>query len=235
MPFSPETLKFLTTNKAMNSKEWYHEHKSDMIGYVQLPFAELINDVLPVIQEHDPYVDCDPRIGKGISRLYRDTRFSYDKSLFRASAWCLFMHEKKLYNGIPAFYFEVTPMGFAYGCGYYWMEKDLINRVREMICDDSPEWQAAIKAYKSQSVFTLEGEKYKRTRHPQLSEDARDWADRKSLGVISFNTDLNALYSPDLGKRVAEDFKKIFPVYDFFFEAEMSKEVAKLDRNEYWR
>jgi uncharacterized protein (DUF2461 family) len=115
------------------------------------------------------------------------------------------------------------------------MEKDLITRVREMICDGSPEWRAALEAYNSQNVFLLEGEMYKRTRHPQLSDEERNWADRKSLCVSSFVPDLNAMFSSDLSEKIAEDFKKIFPIYDFFFEAEMSKEVARLDRNEYWQ
>ncbi len=235
MPFSEKTIKFLVTNKENNSKEWYHAHKDDLEKYVRQPFEELINEVLPVIQECDPYADCNPRIGRGISRIYRDTRFSYDKTLFRSSCWCTFMRPKKLYPDTPAFYFEITPFGVAYGCGYYWMDKEHIARVRDMVEQKDDFWIAANDAYMSQNVFVLEGEKYKRTKFPHLSDEARNWADRKSIAVSTFSPNRELMFSPDLPKVVAEDMRKIFPVYTFLFEAAQSKEVAKITKDTYWR
>ena len=90
MPISKQTLNFLAQNKFNNSREWFRAHKPEYQEYVLAPMAELVNLLAPTIQKIDPLIITEPKVGKAISRIYRDTRFSRDKSLYREVMWIVF-------------------------------------------------------------------------------------------------------------------------------------------------
>ena len=109
MRITDEALDFLFINRINNSREFYQQHKSQYRALVVEPLAELVERLAPAVLSIDDQIDCTPKIGKCISRIHRDTRFSYDKSLYRDTAWIGFMRIKKLYNGLPGFFFEISP------------------------------------------------------------------------------------------------------------------------------
>lgn len=224
MQLSEKTIEFISENKKHNSTEWYRAHRESLLKYVQEPLADFINVLLGKLIEYDPYLDCDPRVGKGISRLYRDTRFSYDKSLFRDSLWFCVMREKSLFHDWPAFYFELSPRGYTYGCGYYQEDRRTADSVRKLIIEEDPLWLNAIKTYKKQKQFSLYSEKYKRSVYPSGSEDQQDWIDRKSLGLGSGLLPVSDMFEEGFYDKIADDFIKIMPVYKLMLEGALTAE-----------
>lgn len=220
MPFSEKSLSFLFENRVVDNKAWFLEHRADYEAYVLEPLRELVTALTPAILQIDPYLICEPKIGRSISRIYRDTRFSHDKSIFRDVMWCVFIREKKLYDGLPGFFFEFSPRGFRYGCGYYQTSVDSMNAIRDLILNDEKPYKAALKAYRAQSVFRMENTKYKRSRFPTQSEEKRDWLDQRSLGFITESNDLDLLFSDTLAEKLAEDFRLLVPIYAFMMAAE---------------
>jgi uncharacterized protein (TIGR02453 family) len=130
MNITPEALDFLFENRLKDSKEWYREHKEIHKKLVVEPFREFILKVEPYINEIDPKIICNP---KRISRIYRDTRFSKDKTTFRDNQWYCFMNGKELYEGLHSFFFDFSPRGFIYGCGYYKAGKGSIDALRSLV------------------------------------------------------------------------------------------------------
>ena len=99
---------------------------------------------------------------------------------------------------------------------------------RSLILSGDPDWLAARAAFEKQSVFVLDDERYKRTRHPDAPEELREWLDQKSYCLTHEETKLDALYSPELAKRLARDFKRIAPVYDFFLKAVALANISRM-------
>ena len=211
------------TNALMNSREWYKENKSRYEEYLLSPMKELVAALTPFMKGVDDQLICEPRVGGSISRLYRDARFSKNKGIFREAMWCLFVRDKKIYHGLPSFFFEVSPSGFTYGCGYYVASGESMAILRELILKKSPKAQRALKAYAAQDVFSLEDCRYKRTKHKDQPENLREWLDQRSLCLIARNRDFDLLYSPELKDKLIEDFSRIVPVYDFMLFAESMK------------
>jgi hypothetical protein len=50
----------------------------------------------------DPYFDVHPAINRTISKIYRDTRFSNDKSPFKTTMWITFKRPEKNWKDAPA-------------------------------------------------------------------------------------------------------------------------------------
>ncbi|MDO5559917.1 MAG: DUF2461 domain-containing protein [Oscillospiraceae bacterium] len=217
MAFSAKSLDFLFENRLHDSKQWYQDHKEDYRQYVSEPFAVFIEKIEPVIKEIDDKIICNP---KKISRLYRDTRFSKGGSIFRDNVWCIFGRPREPYQDIPAFYFEINPDGFTYGCGCYRTSTDAMNAYRKMILDNDKIFCNAKKAYESQNIFTLEGEFYKRNKFIGESEDRVFWLNRKNIYLQNTSNDMDILFSDNLASKIGEEFRKIAPVYDLMIKAE---------------
>lgn len=220
MPFSQKTLDFLLTNRLMDSKPWFEEHRADYEEYVLGPMRQLVIDMEPTIRSIDPLLICEPKISRSISRIYRDTRFSRDKSIFREIMWCSFMRDRRMFHGLPGFYFEITPAGFSYGCGYYQAAPEAMEAMRELILAGDADFKAALRAYKKQDVFVLLDEKYKRSRHPDAPEELREWLDQRSICLTARGRSMDELFSPELYKTLSTDFLRIEKVYRFLTKAE---------------
>ncbi|MFB0921630.1 MAG: DUF2461 domain-containing protein [Oscillospiraceae bacterium] len=220
MPISEKTIDFLFENRVVDNKTWFTEHRADYDSLVLEPLRELVMRLKPTMLSIDPQLICEPKVGRSISRIYRDTRFSNDKSTFRDVMWCVFIRDKKLYEGPPCFWFEFSPKGFRYGCGYYQASASSVEAMRSLILSDDKAFKAAQKAFKKQSVFHLEDSLYKRTRYPDQPEEKREWLDQKNLGFITESTDFDLLFSDGLADRLAHDFSLLAPMYDFMMAAE---------------
>ena len=139
--------------------------------------------------------------------------------------WLVFMREKKLYDGLPAFYFDLGPRGFSYGMGYYQASTATMESIRRLIVADSPAFKKADKTFRKQDVFQMEGDLYKKSRHPDMPESLRFWLDRKSISFNHHSNDEELLYSDRLATVLADGFRLLAPIYDFLWLAEVQKDA----------
>ena len=218
--FSPQTFDFLIENRFNNSKEWFQEHKYIYDEYVLKPLTQLAIEVTPTIEMLDSSIVTTPKINKVLSRVYRDTRFSKDKSLFRDSVWLSYKKDKKEFPHYPEFFAVFTPEQFLFGCGYYWMEPKTMEKVRELVVNNHPAYLKAQKAYKNQSVFRLEGDYYKRTKYPDESVEKREWLDMKNICFTHYSSDFSIVFSDNLAEYLCRNFVLMKDVYDFLILAE---------------
>lgn len=218
--FSEKTFDFLIENRFNNSKEWFHAHKDVYDEYVLKPLTQLSVDIGDTISAMDEKIVTIPKINKTISRIYRDTRFSKDKSLFRESMWLTFKRDKKEFTHYPEFFVVLNPQMFFFGCGYYWMEPKTMEKVREMVLEDHPAFLKAQKAYKNQSVFRIDGDCYKRTKYPDESPEKREWLDMKSVCFTHYSTDFSLVFSDNFADYLCKNLVLMKDVYDFLILAE---------------
>ena len=217
--FSPKTLDFLTENRLRDSRDWFKEHKPEFEEHVLEPMRCLVSVLAPTVLEIDGALITEPKVDKTISRVYRDTRFSKDKSLYREQMWIVFMRDHKLYEGPPAFFFEISPEGFRYGCGHYQAATADMQALRELALEGNKAFLAAKKALDSQDVFELQGDVYKRPKYPDAPAELRPWLDRKNLFFCHDSTDAGLLFSDRLSGTIAEGFKSLAPAYELLIAA----------------
>ena len=58
--------------------------------------------------EIDNLFEIEPKVGKAISRIYRDIRFSKDKTPYRTNAWIAIKRSSKEWKEAPAYYFDLS-------------------------------------------------------------------------------------------------------------------------------
>ena len=131
MPFTEDTLEFLVRNKLMDSREWFHEHHAEYERLVVEPLADLVCALTPALAEIDPNIVCVPKVGKSISRIWRDTRRGPGLPIYRDVMWLTFLRAKQ--QGLPGFWFEFSPRALRWGCGWYQTEPATMAAFRELI------------------------------------------------------------------------------------------------------
>lgn len=212
-------LDFLVENRLQNSRDWFASHKAEYQEFVLQPLVSFAGALGPVISEIDPLIVSVPKVDKTISRIYRDTRFSKDKLFYREEMWLSFKRDKHQFPNYPEFFFVISPNGFLYGCGYYAAETGTMKTMRELILQGSPAFVAAQRALEGQDRFVLDGDLYQKSKYPQQPEQFRTWLDRKNISLLCSSKDFALLFSEELPQRIAEDFRSLRPVYDFFLSA----------------
>lgn len=218
MPFSQRSVDFLFENRLHDSREWFNEHRKDYRIYVTEPMKELILELAPTILKIDPLIEINPAC---ISRLYRDMRLHPD-SIFRDHIWYTFSRTREQYHALPGFYFSIGAAGISYGCGYYCASAGSMNALRSLMLAGDDSFRQAFLAVENQKTFSLYGDMYKRSKFPDQPEELRRWLDRKGIGLSCDTNDPGVMFSEKLAKKVASDFRRIAPFYDFCMKAEAS-------------
>ncbi len=220
MPFSKETLDFLYENKLHDSRSWFAEHKKEYQTLVIQPMKELVTALTPAVLALDEKFIVEPRVDRTISRIWRDTRYTHDPSLYRDRMWIAFHRPGEVKGGgYPGVYFELGQYGFSYGSGFYSTSTAFMQALRELVLSGGPGFLAAEKAYRKQKVFVMEGETYKRPHFPDQTPEKRDWLERRELSFNALSKDFSLLFSDKLADKLTADFKLLAPVHRFLMEA----------------
>ncbi len=214
--FEKNTINFLQNLKENNDKVWFKENENDYRRFVLEPLQDLVVDLSDTILNIDDEIETNPAIGKTISRIYRDIRFSKDKSPFRSNMWITFKRPIKDWQDYPGFFFEIAPDHYCYGMGFYNAAIKTMDIFRKKI-QLFPEGFRKVISFlnNDKSGFTVGGDSYKRILNDTIPDDLKSWYQKKSFYVIK-NIEINErLFSDDLLKSLSTDFKMLKPLYRY--------------------
>lgn len=138
MPFSPAALRFFAELRRHNTKPWFDGHKDRYLAEVVAPMRELIEELDLRFARSAPEITGDPR--RSMFRIYRDVRFSRDKTPYKTHAACWFWHRdadakvgERAEFGSAGFYFHLEPGHSQIGAGMWMPPRPALNRIREAI------------------------------------------------------------------------------------------------------
>jgi len=215
--FSEEGMKLLQLNRLQDSKPFYDAHKAEIRRKVMEPFYALIEEMTPVMLQIDPLFLINP--SRMVSRVRRDTRFTKDKTLYRANIWLFFRRPRSDMTFIPAYYFEICPTYWRFGCWGACGRGDMAV-VREMIRRKDKRFTQAYEAVKSCPSGVIEGETYKRIRFPHTNQEYQNWLNRKELGVdFREEKDFTPLWNGSFVSSMLQNMRRLAPFYHFLLTA----------------
>ncbi|KAA8996477.1 DUF2461 domain-containing protein [Affinibrenneria salicis] len=221
--FSQRGLTFLQQVRQENSKEWFEAHRDVYDDALLTPFRALVASLGLSMLQIDDQFEIRPAVGKTLSRLHRDTRFSRDKSRYRSQMWLTFKRPRKGWTDAPSYFFEIGPDFWRYGLGYYSASRNTMALFRETLRDNPRSFLRVADCLVG--IFTLEGESYKR---PLIREqDARlaSWYNRKSFAAIATSQQMETLFSARLIDVLSQGFTQLEPLYRYLMKIEAMKRV----------
>ncbi len=174
--FGPELFSFLTDLRANNDREWFAANKDRYERDLLEPSLAFIEDFAPRLDKISPHFRADARpSGGSLFRIYRDTRFSKDKSPYKTNLGIHFRHERAKDAHAPGYYLHIGPGEVFAGGGIWHPGTEGATRIREAIVADSERWRRATRAGTFAKRLELGGDSLKRV--PSWADAEHAFAD----------------------------------------------------------
>lgn len=158
-----ELFDFFRELAANNDREWFAENKKRYEAQVKGPLLDFINAFAPKLEAISGQIVADSRPNGGsMFRIYRDTRFSKDKTPYKTHAALQFRHAAGKDVHAPGFYLHLEPGSVFMGAGLWRPETKHATAIREAILEDPARWKKATRKKAFADHFELRGESLKR-------------------------------------------------------------------------
>jgi uncharacterized protein (TIGR02453 family) len=145
--FGPELFAFLGDLSENNNREWFAANKGRYEEHMLEPALAFIEDFAPRLERISAHFRADARASGGsLFRIYRDTRFSKDKTPYKTHLGIHFRHESAKDVNAPGFYLHLG-LGEVYAGGGIWHPgSPAVGRIRDAIAADPDGWRKATRA-----------------------------------------------------------------------------------------
>ena len=161
--FDKKLFKFLRDLKKNNDKAWFADNKARYEEVVRAPLLDFIAAFNGPLQKISNHYVADPRpVGGSMFRIYRDTRFSKDKTPYKTQASAHFRHEAAKNVHAPGFYLHLEPGNVFAGAGLWQPDADALRKIRTSIHDDPKAWKKAAYGKTFAADWEIGGEVLKR-------------------------------------------------------------------------
>lgn len=217
--FPREGVAFLKNLKRNNNREWFHKHKDDYESLVKLPMQSLIAALQPHFQKFAPEIEANPK--RSIFRIYRDVRFSKDKSPYKTHVAAHFVIRGKA-KGVEGsgYYVHIEPGQVFLGGGLYMPDGDQLKKIRKAIATRSKEFLSIVEGKSFTKRFgKLEGEKLSRApKGYEPTHPMAEWLKFKQFFVGEEWAE-SKCYKESFVREVATSFEAAAPLVRFLNEA----------------
>jgi uncharacterized protein (TIGR02453 family) len=157
--FTPELFQFLRQLKRNNNREWFAKNKERYLGEVQQPVLRFVADVGTGLRKISTNLVADPRpAGGSMFRIYRDTRFSTDKSPYKTAVGIRFPLRSARDVHAPGLYLHLEPGNVFVGAGIRQQDPKTTTTIREAIVERPAAWRKAVRTPPFSPVFELSGD-----------------------------------------------------------------------------
>jgi uncharacterized protein (TIGR02453 family) len=161
--FRPALFTFLRDLRENNSRDWFRANRDRYEADVKGPALQFIVDFGPHLRRISPHFRADPRpVGGSLFRIYRDTRFSRDKSPYKTHAGLHFRHEAGKDAYTPGFYLHLEPRAVFVGIGIWHPDGATLKRIRGAIAADPERWLRARDDRRLRRRYDLVGDRLQR-------------------------------------------------------------------------
>ncbi len=224
--FPAEAAKFLRSLKRNNRREWFQPRKALFEQHVQAPMLELVAALNAGLARFAPDYMTEPK--KAIFRIYRDTRFSHDKTPYKTHIAATFSRRGPGRLGTGGFYLSMSPDSVDVGGGIWHPEPDITLLVRGHIAEHHAELRRILTAKKTR---TLMGELHggELTRAPKGFEPCHpgiEWIKKKDWFLYT-ELDAGIATKPKLYGEILERFRAIAPLIEFLNRPILARKPAK--------
>ena len=217
--FSPALFAFLRELRENNTRDWFQAEKTRYERDVLMPALNFVQALTEPLARISPWLAADPRVGGTLFRIYRDVRFSKDKSPYKTHVGMWFYHRQAGRKAdAPGFYVHLEPDNVLLALGVHMPQAAALAAIRQAMADAPADWSAA-REEALRPPWAMEGPALKRApkgfdpAHPAIA-DIR----RTSFTAVAYLRETEAL-APDFPERCIEMGRQAAPLGGFLARA----------------
>ena len=212
-----DTIGFLKKLEKNNNRDWFNANKSAFVKANDNVIA-VTGELLNRISKFDPSVSgIDPK--SCVFRIYRDVRFSKDKSPYKTNLGAFIAPGGKKAM-LPGYYFHIQPGMFFAAAGKHLPDSPELLKIRNAIVANTKEFLKIVENRKFSDRFgDLDGDRLSRppkgfpADHPAI-----EYLKLKSFTVSEPFT-ARDVTSTDYPKKLTDSFKAAYPLIGFLRQA----------------
>ena len=213
--FGSQALPFLRALKENNERDWFTANKSTFVDECDTPMRELVAAVAGRLQTLG--IDLAPTPRNPVFRIYRDVRFSKDKSPYKTNLGsALYPGGDKTRAGLV--YIHVEPEASFVAAGYYQPEPDRLRAIRQAIVDDPKGVEKLVKTLEKAGLAFRSADAL--ARMPKGFEDQAESPHAEMIRnrsfVVSQPVSDEALEQREFPDQVVKFVKNALPLLQYF-------------------
>jgi uncharacterized protein (TIGR02453 family) len=212
--FPAEGIAFMRELKKHNDREWFTPKLDQYKQLVREPMVELVASLHAAMLRFAPSYVGEP--AKCVYRVYRDTRFSKNKTPYKTSTEALFWHNRLDKNSSGGFYVSISPEQVAVGGGLYMAEPAALLAVRQQIAAQTAAFRATFESKTVRRLMgELQGEQTKRVPKGFRADDPAAELLRHKSFILYTKLNPDIATTPKLLREIVTRFEAITPFVEF--------------------
>ncbi|MGB3363235.1 MAG: DUF2461 domain-containing protein [Thermodesulfobacteriota bacterium] len=162
--FTKSTFKFFKELENNNTREWFEENRGVFEKNVLEPAQEFVMQMGERLKVLSPKIVAIPKTDKSIFRIYRDVRFSKDKTPYKTHLGIFLWEGPRKKLGNPGFYLQLDKSQILIAGGLYQLPSELTKSYRDAVSDPKKgaEIRKILKKITKNPSYKLGGNHYKR-------------------------------------------------------------------------
>jgi len=142
---------FLTQLKDNNNRDWFNEHRGQYDQALQ-DMLQLVAELIAGVRQFDAEIG-NLEAKDALFRIYRDTRFSHDKTPYKTHMGAFIAKGGRKSHG-PGYYFHLDPGESFFGGGVWMPDSAFLKSIRHEIYDDYEGLQKILTSKKFKSYYS---------------------------------------------------------------------------------
>jgi len=212
MTIQKSTLEFFSEIAENNNKPWFEKNKPRYEAAKE-NFLTFMSELLEDVRTVEPIYEKE--LKKYADRIYRDVRFSKDKSPYKSHISGLI--ERAPENSKCPFYIHVQPNGSFIGGGVWQPEPDLLKKVRQEIDYNGSEFNAIINKSSFVELFgKLSGEALVRPPKGYEADNPNVELLKLKQYIVHRNFDNDLVCSDQFKHELVKCYSEALPFFRFF-------------------
>jgi len=222
--FPAEAIKFLKGLEKNNTRDWFQPRKEIFESTLKEPMMAFVEEINAELLRFAPDHITEPK--KAVYRIYRDTRFSKDKTPYKTHLGAIFPRRGLGKDAAAGFYFHVSAKEVGVACGAYAPGPEQLLEIRRFLAANEKLFRAtAAKAKKL--MGPVQGSTLQRVPKGFDSEHpAADLIKRKQW-YCWVELDAALATSPKLKAEIVKRFKAMAPMVELLNKPLLGKARAK--------
>ncbi len=224
--FPPEMTQFFRSLKRNNRREWFQPRKHLYEQYVKTPMQELVAAVNSELVKFAPEYVTEPK--KAMFRIYRDTRFSSDKTPYKTNQGAAFSRRGPGHLQTGGFYFSVSHNEVEIAGGIYHPSPETMLLVRTHIAATHQEFRRILADKKSRKLLgDLQGDEL--TRAPKGFDPAHPALDliKKKDWILDTTLEASLATTPKFYREILDRFRAMAPLIEYLNRPLVGRKVSK--------
>ena len=224
--FPENSLKFLQQIERNNTKEWFEAHKSDYRELILGPSRAFVVEMGEHLQALVPTINAVPKINGSLFRIYRDTRFSKNKTPIKTRIGIIFWQGRARRMSSSAFYMQFDPKELMIAVGIRSFKKEVLDAYRDYIKEDEHReaLHGILEAVKAKG-YSLPEPRYKR--YPRGFDKTMEHAYLSLYdGMYAYKmlSPEKELFSERLVLRAYDIYEELFALQQWVYEMTLTVE-----------